>query len=54
MNQLLTEEETKKIRKLCFSNPAKACAIAQVIIDTCQVINCSTYAAIKNKGKRTI
>jgi hypothetical protein len=32
----------------------KACALAQVVIDTCQVISCSSYAALEGKSKRTI
>jgi len=54
MNQKLTQSEITKIQNLCFENPARACAIAQTIIDTCQVVGCSTYADIKNKSKRTV
>ena len=54
MNQKLTPQEINKIQNLCFENPAKACAIAQIIIDTCQVASCSTVASIKRKSKRTI
>ena len=54
MNQNLTDKEIDKIQKLCFENPAKACAFAQTIIDTCQVVSCSTYSKLKGKSKRTI
>lgn len=54
MNKQLTAEETEKIRKLCFANPAKACAVAQEIIDTCQVVSCATYAGIVGRSTRTI
>ncbi len=54
MNQKLTQEEVDKIQNLCFNNPAKSCAIAQIIIDTCQVVSCSKYASLKGKNKRTI
>jgi hypothetical protein len=54
MNQYLTQSEIEKIQNLCFKNPVKACAIAQVIINTCQVVSCSTYARLKGKSKRTV
>ena len=54
MKEELTQTEIIKIQNLCFENPAKACAIAQLILDTCQVTSCSTYARLKNKSKRTI
>jgi hypothetical protein len=54
MKYLLTQEEIKRTQQLCFNNPAKACAIAQIIIDTCQVVSCSTYAEITGKSKRTV
>lgn len=54
MKQQLTEEEIEKIQNVCFSNPVKSCAIAQLIIDTCQVVSCATFAKVKNKSKRTI
>ena len=54
MNQKLTQSEINKIQNLCFENPARACAIAQTIIETCQIVSCSTYAKLKNKSKRTI
>jgi len=54
MNQKLTQEEIDKIQNMCFNNPVKCCAIAQLIIDTCQVVSCSTYAKLKGKPKRTI
>jgi hypothetical protein len=36
MSQKLTENEISKTRELCFSNPVKACEVAQTIIDTCR------------------
>jgi hypothetical protein len=54
MNQKLIQSEITKIQNLCFQNPAKACAIAQTIIDTCQIVSCSTYAKLTGKGKRTV
>lgn len=52
MNQILTYDEIKKIQNMCFSNPTKSCAIAQIIIDTCQIISCKTFSEIKRKKKR--
>lgn len=54
MKQALTNKEIEKIQNVCFSNPERACAIAQIIIDTCQVVKCSTYAEVKGKSKRTV
>lgn len=54
MNKHLTNIEIEKLQNICFSNPKKACAVAQLIIDTCQVISCSTFANIRGKNKRTI
>ena len=54
MKQQLTTDEIRKIQNLCFENPAKSCAIAQIILDTCQVVSCSTYAQIIGKSKRTV
>lgn len=54
MNKQLTDIEKEKIRNLCFANPAKACAFAQEIIDTCQVMSCATYASVKGKAPRTV
>ena len=54
MNQKLTRAEIEKIQNMCFENPQKACAIAQVIINTCQIVSCSTYARLKEKKKRTV
>jgi len=54
MKQQLTDEEIRKIQKMCFENPIKACAIAQLILDTCQVVSCSTYAKLHKKSKRTV
>lgn len=54
MSNALTSTEIRKIRELCFNNPKKACASAQEIIDTCQVVSCSTFAGFKKKSKRTI
>lgn len=50
----LTQIEIDKTMKLCFDNPIKACAIAQIIIDTVGVVNCSTYALLKGKSKRSV
>ena len=54
MSEQLTEKERKKIQEMCFQNPVKSCAIAQTIIDACQMVSCSTFAELKGKGKRTI
>ena len=54
MNEKLTQAEITKIQNICFENPAKACAIAQVIINTCQIVSCATYARLKEKKKRTV
>ena len=54
MKQQLTTYEIEKLKSICFSNPAKACAIAQQIIDTCQIISCSTFSNLSGKAKRTI
>ena len=54
MKQQLTKKEIEKIQNLCFESTERACAIAQTIIDTCQVVSCSTYAKIKHKNKRTV
>ena len=54
MNKELTNEEIRKIQNLCFENPVKSLAVTQLILDTCQVMSCSTYAKMKNKSKRTI
>lgn len=54
MKQQLTEAEIKKMQNICFSNPLKACAIAQLIADTCQIVSCTTYSKIAGKSKRTI
>lgn len=50
----LTQQELNKTMNLCFNDPAKACAIAQTIINTVGVVSCSTYAEIKGKSKRNI
>jgi len=54
MTQQLTMEEIEKLRNICFLNPAKGCVIAQEIIDTCQIVSCSTYSELTGKSKRTI
>lgn len=54
MNQELTTKEINRIQDICFDNPARACAVAQIIIDTCQVVSCADFAQIKGKSKRTI
>jgi hypothetical protein len=51
---ILTEVEIEKIRILCFNNTEKACAIAQEIINTCQIISCRKFAEIRKKSVRTI
>ena len=52
--QTLTDKEIREIKELCFSNPVKACAKAQIIIDTLQVKSCPTYAEITEKSPRHI
>ena len=52
--QTLTDKEIREIKELCFSNPVKACATAQIILDTCQVISCAEYARVTGKSKRHI
>jgi hypothetical protein len=54
MNKELKQKEIKRIQQLCFNSPAKACAVAQLIIDTCQVLSSTTFAAAKGKSPRTI
>lgn len=54
MNKELTEIEKQKIRNLCVSNPAKACAYAQEIIDTCGIMSCNTFGKLKGKAPRTV
>lgn len=54
MEEQLTPHEIEKIMTLCFTVPAKACAVAQLIVDTCQVVSCSTYSEITGTAKRTI
>lgn len=54
MKQQLTQKEIERTQRLCFSNPAKACAVAQAIIDTCQIISCATYAKVEKMSPRTI
>lgn len=54
MKQQLTETEISKIQNMCFENPRKSCAIAQLILDTCQIVSCSTYARLHKKSKRTV
>lgn len=54
MKSILSEHEIKRTQELCFANPAKACAIAQVIADTCQVVSCATYAEVNGKSHRTV
>ena len=51
---ILTKIEIQKTQQLCFVNPAKACAIAQIITDTCGLVSCATFAQIKCKSPRTI
>lgn len=51
---MLTEDEIKRTRELCFNNPIKACAIAQEIINTCGIISCNTFSKLKDKSTRTI
>lgn len=54
MKQELTNKEIKKIQNLCFDNSAKSCAIAQLILDTCQVVSVKTYSELKGKHRNTI
>lgn len=54
MNEQLTEKEIEKIQKMCFQNPVKSCAIAQEIINACQMVSCSTFSDLTGKAKRTI
>jgi hypothetical protein len=54
MKQQLTPTEIRKIQNICFQNPVRACTVAQVILDTCQVVSCSTYARLHKKSKRTV
>ena len=54
MNEILTQQQKTKIRQACFDNPLKMCAIAQVIIDTCQIVSTSTYAELKSKHRNSV
>ena len=54
MNQQLTKKEIEKIQNSCFDNPAKMCAVAQVIVDTCQVVSVNTFADLNGKHRNTI
>jgi hypothetical protein len=54
MNQLLTDKEVDRIRKMCFNNPEKICAIAQEMINTCQIVSVNTFAELKGKHRNTI
>lgn len=54
MDKHLSDTEKEKIFKLCLENPDKACAIAQEIIDSCQLMSCRTYAVLKDKSPRTV
>ena len=54
MEQQLTYKEIRKIQGLCFENRAKSCAIAQTIIDACQIVSCSTFAELTGKSNPTI
>ena len=54
MNQQLTEKEISKIKNACFKNTPKMCAVAQVIIDTCQVVSVNTFADLNGKHRNTI
>jgi len=51
---LMSQAMTEKVMELCFTNPVQACALAQAIIDTCQVMSCATYASLKGKSKRAV
>lgn len=53
-NQVLTDSEIKQIQDICFNDPVRACAIAQIIADTCQLVSCSVYAELEGKSTRTI
>lgn len=54
MKQSLTKQETNKIQQMCFDDPSKMCAIAQLIIDVCQVVSVTTYSELKGKHRNTI
>ena len=54
MNQRLTESEIRKIRDKCFENSSKMCAVAQIIIDTCQIVSVKQYSKLKGKHRNTI
>ena len=54
MKSILSEQEIKRTQELCFANPEKACAVAQVIADTCQLVSCATYAAANGKSPRAV
>lgn len=54
MKEQLTDKEIKKIQSMCFQNPAKSCAIAQTIVDACQIVSCSAFSELTGKSKRTI
>ena len=54
MNQQLTEKEISRIKDSCFKNTSKMCAVAQVIVDTCQVVSVNTFADLNGKHRNTI
>ena len=54
MNQQLTLKEISKIKNACFKDTSKMCAIAQVIIDTCQIVSANTFADLNGKHRNTI
>ena len=54
MTEQFTSNEIQKIQSLCFNNPAKACAVAQLIINTLGLVSCKGYADYKKKAIRTI
>lgn len=54
MSQQITDKEIEKIRSACFENPSKMCAVAQIIVDTCQIVSAKTLSEIKGKHRNTI
>jgi len=51
---MITAKEENKIIELVLSNPDKACAIVQCLLDNLQIVPVSLYAEIHKKKKRTV
>jgi len=51
---MITAKEENKIIELVLSNPDKACAIVQCLLDNLQIVSVSMYAEMKKIPKRTI